>query len=159
MRLEQEIEDKDLVRVINTPMIPSEITASLLGKRIGYGSFREVYEYALDSKYVVKVERDNGHANISEYLLWEEIKGLRGSLDWVSKWFAPIKWISPGGRIMLMRKTIKKNKPYPKQVPAFFSDIATRNWGWIGDKFVCHDYQFIHKFIKYEKKMQKVKWF
>jgi len=52
-----------------------------------------------------------------------------------------------------------KNKKLerPREVPEFFSDLKYDNWGWIGNKFVCHDYGFLYKFIKYDKKMQKIK--
>jgi len=59
-----------------------------------------------------------------------------------------------------MQKTEEKpNKPRPKEIPDFFTDIKWDNFGWIGNKFVCHDYGFLYRFIKYENKMRKIKIF
>lgn len=97
---------------------------------------------------------------MAEFMLWDEVRGLKNNLAWVEDWFAPILFMSPNAKILCMQKTSQypKNKKLerPKEIPAFFTDIKWNNFGWIGSKFVCHDYGFIHKFIKYENKMQKV---
>ncbi len=78
---------------------------SICGKKIGFGVFRCVYDYNLDDRYVVKIEPLNTNCNVVEYMLWNEIKGLINGLAWVKDWFAPVKWISPNGKILIMRKT------------------------------------------------------
>lgn len=159
-RLENRLNSiEEVCTITHLQDINTELILSLCGQKIGAGSFRMVYEYNLDpEKYVIKLEPNNTESNMSEYLLWDEIQGLCGELEWVKNWFAPILWCSPNGKILVMQKTEEKpNKQRPKEVPAFFQDVKYDNWGWIGNKFVCHDYGFLHRFIKYEKKMQKVK--
>lgn len=137
--------------------VNTDLILSLCGERIGSGVYRTVYNYNLDDKYVIKIERNSTDSNSSEHLLWNEIKGLCGELEGVKKWFAPVLWMSPNGKILVMQKTEEKpSKERPREVPAFFTDLKWDNFGWIGNKFVCHDYGIIFKFIKYEKKMQKI---
>lgn len=154
---------KEVYKLSNLQDVNTDLILSLCGKKIGSGSQRYVYEYNLDKKYVIKIEPNSTESNITEYMLWDEVKGLRGDLEWVKEWFAPILWMSPNGKILVMERTYEeskirgKNLERPKEVPAFFSDLKYDNWGWIGNKFVCHDYGFLYKFIKYEKRMQKIK--
>jgi len=148
----QEVSVLSQLQDVNTDLI-----LSLCGKKLGAGVYRTVYEYNLDDKYVIKIEPNATESNMAEYMLWDEIKYLCGDLAWVKEWFAPILWMSPNGKLLVMQRTEEKpNKERPREVPAFFTDLKRDNWGFIGNKFVCHDYGFIHKFIKYEKKMQKV---
>ena len=138
--------------------VVTDLITSLCGKRIGNGVYREVFEYNLDNKYVIKIE-ENADCNIAEQILWYEVSYLTGNLAWVKEWFAPILWVSPNGNILVMRKTEPKpSKKRPENVPAFFADVHYDNFGWIGNKFVCHDYGFIYNFIQYGKKMKKIKW-
>ena len=142
----------------------------LLGPEISNGLYRAVYEHALDSTKVIKVEygyerreahdsiSQNSFCNVQEFLLWREIEGLTGNLEWVKNWFAPIHWISPGGHIMCMEKTHPlPDKDRPNEIPRFMSDVKQANFGWIGDKFVCHDYAHINVLTTYSKKMRTLK--
>lgn len=148
---------KEVCTISHLQDVNTDLILSLCGNKIGSGQFRYVYEYNLDSNYVIKIEPNNTESNITEHILWDEIKGLCGDLDWVSKWFAPVLWMSPNGKILVMQKTEEKpDKERPREIPAFFSDLKRDNFGWIGNRFVCHDYGMIFKFIKYEKKMQKI---
>lgn len=138
--------------------VNTDLILSLCGKKIGSGVYRSVYEYNLDDKYVIKIEPNSTESNITEFMLWDEIRGLCNDLSWVKDWFAPVLWMSPNGKILVMEKTeVKEGKDRPKEVPAFFTDLKRDNFGWIGNKFVCHDYGFLHKFINYKNKMQKIK--
>ena len=83
---------------------------SLCGEVLGEGASRHTYVYNLDPKYVIKVETGNGGNNMVEYLLWEEVKGLTGNLEWVKNWFAPVKWISPNGKLLVMERTYEMQK-------------------------------------------------
>jgi hypothetical protein len=38
------------------------------------------------------------------------------------------------------------------------SDVKSRNFGWIGDRYVCHDYGFIQGFMEYSKRFKKADW-
>ena len=136
-----------------------DMIRTMCGKQIGAGAFRDVYDYNLDSKYVIKIERGNTDCNIVEYMLWNEIMGLEGDLAWVKNWFAPIWWISPNNKILIMKKTKDiSSKKKPDRIPAFMWDVKNSNFGWIGNKYVCHDYGQFYNFINYSKKMRKVIW-
>lgn len=140
--------------------IVNDMISSLCGEKIGSGQFRDVFHYKLDDRYVIKLERGETRGNVTEELLWYEVQGLKGELAWVKKWFASINWVSPNGKILVMEKTeIRKGKKRPDKVPYFFMDVKYDNFGWIGNRFVCHDYGFLNKFIKYSKKKQKVVWY
>lgn len=158
MKLSNKLNNLEEVKnILSWQDLSVDFITSLCGQRLGEGHSRSTYIYNLDEKYVIKVEPENGDNNLSEHLIWEEVKGLTGSLAWVKDWFAPVKWISPNGKILVMERTFEKpKKERPKSVPAFFTDLKRDNWGWIGNKFVCHDYGFIYKFIKYEKKFQTI---
>lgn len=160
IRLSNRLNDIDEVSAISLSQdANTDIILTLCGKKLGYGSFRSVYEFNMNpSKLVVKIERNNTDCNISEFMLWDEIQGLKNNLAWVKEWFAPIHYCSPNGKVLIMEKTKQLYKERPKKVPCFFTDIKVDNFGWIGNKFVCHDYGFINKFIKYQKKYQNAKW-
>jgi hypothetical protein len=136
-----------------------DLILMICGKKLGDGHSRAVYEYNLDERYVVKIEPQNYSSNVSERLLWDEVQGLKGSMAWVKEWFAPIKYCSPNNKILIMQRTKQDyRKERPTKVPAFFHDVKEANWGWIGNKYVCHDYGSIYGFIKYEKKFKKIEW-
>lgn len=139
--------------------VNTDIILTLCGEKLGSGSYRSVYEFNMNpNKMVVKVEPKSTDCNIAEFLLWDEIQGLKGNLAWVKEWFAPIHWCSPNGKVLIMERTKQLDKERPKKVPYFFTDVKADNFGWIGKQFVCHDYGFIHKFVKYEKKYQNAVW-
>lgn len=138
--------------------VNEDIITSLLGQKLGSGTYRSVYNCNINENDVIKVEPLNTQCNVSEYLLWEEIKGLHSDLAWVKDWFAPVRWISPNGRILCMAKTVKSKKPMPSEVPCFLSDVKKDNFGWYKGRWVCHDYGFIYGFIKYQKKFKKISW-
>lgn len=152
----EEVSTLSKLQDVNTDLI-----ITLLGKKIGSGVYRAVYEHNWDEDWVIKIEPNSTECNLTEFMLWDEIRGLKNELEWVKDWFAPVLWMSPNGKILCMQKTSEfpKNKKLerPREIPAFLSDVKRDNFGWIGNKFVCHDYGFIFKFIKYEKKMQKIK--
>jgi len=144
-----------------TPVI-TDLVTSMCGKHIGEGTSRSVYDYALDDKYVIKLENSNTNCNTVEYMIWKEIEKLTGNLEWVKKWFAPVKWISANGRVLIMQKTkdfedVPKGCAIPKKIPEFLWDIKPDNFGWIGKNFVCHDYGQFYNFIEYSKKLQTIK--
>jgi len=150
--------------------VGTDLIMCLLGPEIANGTFRAVYEHATDPTKVIKIEyghnklndhdsmMNNSFCNIQEFLMWREIEGLKGKYEWVKDWFAPVEWISPSGHILCMKKTIEQPKrKRPEQIPAFLWDVKQGNFGWIGNKFVCHDYAHIPAFTTYSGKMQKVK--
>ena len=158
MKLENNLNSiTELCTLSGLASVSADLITCLVGEKIGTGCYRSVYEYNLDSKYVIKIEPLNTNCNITEYLLWNEIRGLTGELAWVKDWFAPVKWMSPNGRVLVMERTkqdYKKKKP--TEIPKFMWDVKEDNFGWLGKKYVCHDYGQFYNFIHYSKAMQKV---
>lgn len=162
LRLENNLNSIDEVNTISSLQdVNTDLITTLLGEKIGSGTYRAVYQHNWDKDYVIKIEPKSTECNMTEYMLWDEIRGLKNELTWVKDWFAPVLWMSPNGKILCMQKTSEfpKNKKLerPLEIPAFLTDIKWNNFGWIGNRFVCHDYGFLYKFIKYEKKIQKLK--
>jgi hypothetical protein len=162
MKLENNLNStEEICTLTHLASVSSDLITCLVGEKIGSGCYRTVYEYNLDKKYVIKIEPLNTNCNVTEYMLWNEIRGLTGNLAWVKDWFAPVKWISPNGRVLVMQRTkVDYKKEKPKKIPKFMWDVKEDNFGWIGNKFVCHDYGQFYNFISYSKGMQDVgkKW-
>lgn len=158
--LEQNIKDiGELQSLTNSIDVVQDIVMSLCGKLIGEGCYRSVYQYNLHDDYVIKVEWGNQRCNIVEYMLWNEIQYLSGDYEWIKNWFAPVDWISPNGHILVMKKTEPRpDKKRPEKIPKFMWDVKNSNFGWIGNKFVCHDYGQFYNFISYSKRMVKAYW-
>lgn len=127
----------------------------LLGKKIGYGSGREVYEHRLDSSLVVKIETSAGSfQNIMESHMWHEVSETP-----FAKWFAPVVAISACGTVLVMKKAEPARKDeYPEKIPSFFTDRKYQNFGMIKGKFVCIDYGSTILTRGFTKKMEKAKW-
>lgn len=146
--------------MIKIPAVGYDFVTCLCGKFIGSGIHRSVFEYSLDDKYVVKVEPMNTNQNTVEWMIWNEVQYLSGDMAWVKDWFAPVKWISPNGRILVMKKTFEKpDKKRPDKVPDFLWDVKVDNFGWIGNNLVCHDYGQFYNMIHYSKRMKKAEWY
>lgn len=160
MNLSDKLNDIQLVaNIARASNVNYDLITSLCGKRLGSGYYRAVHEYNMDNRYVIKLEDGASSCNMTEYLMWKELEHLCGDLAWVKKWFAPVKWISPNGRVLVMRKTSEKpDKKRPEKVPNFLWDVKWDNFGWIGNQFVCHDYGQFYNFIDYKKGMQKAHW-
>ena len=162
MKLEDNLSDiKRVSELLDVAPIAYDFVTTICGEHIGTGVFRSVFEYNLDSKYVVKIEPFNTGCNLIEYMIWKEVEGLKGDLAWVKKWFAPCEWISPNSRILLMRRTQEedKGKVKPEKVPKFFWDVKWDNFGWLGKNYVCHDYGQFYNMIHYPKGMIKANWY
>lgn len=150
----------ELHSIISLQDVSTDLILMLCGEKIGSGSYRSVYEFNLNpKKYVIKIEPMSTDCNLTEFMLWDEIRGLKGNLEWVKNWFAPILYCSPNGKVIVMERTNPmpfKNRP--DKVPSFFTDVKFNNFGWIGNRLVCHDYGFINRFIEYKNKFQKAEW-
>lgn len=140
--------------------VNSDLITMFLGQKIGSGSYRSVYEFNPNpQKYVVKIEPLSTDCNSNEFLIWNEISWLKGELSCVKNWFAPVLWMSPNAKVLIMERTFEKsNLTRPDKIPDFMTDIKFENYGWIGNKFVCHDYGFLSRFIEYKKKLRKANW-
>lgn len=115
-----------------------EFTGIYLGKPIGSGAYRRVYEHCLDDSLVIKVEEEPGDfANVIEHMLWKEIEHFKV----LARWFAPVIAISPSGSVLLQKRTLPIQKKHlPKRIPNFLFDVKHDNWGMIDGHPVCHDY-------------------
>ncbi len=137
----------------------TEIKKLICGKKLGYGVHRTVYILKQDPDYVVKIERDfrkGMFANVTEW---------RNYMDnlhwhWFAKWLAPCVMIDEPGRILIQKRVVQDKRPYPKKIPALFTDLKKCNFGWIGDQFVCCDYSSLLTVIKSKtnKPMRYAKW-
>lgn len=128
----------------------------LCGNYIGCGIAREVYVYAMDPKYVIKIDNsEDASHNFNEFNVWSNVVDQPK----YSKWFASILWSSSDHRIMIQRRT-NPIKQLPKEVPSFLTDIKLDNFGKIGNQLVCHDYAFTSDLLissGFNNRMKKVK--
>lgn len=110
------------------------------GKEIGRGVSRTVYLDRSDSENVFKIEED-GFNNVREWDLWCDIGHTAAG-----KWLSPCRHLSPGGRILVMQRTLPVPAyMQPKKLPAWLADLKWENWGLNGKgKIVCHDYAGNH---------------
>jgi hypothetical protein len=113
----------------------------LCGRLLGVGSARHVYECALNSEWVVKVE--TGARSFQNALEWEFWQDAQANKE-LARWLAPCHHISPSGVVLIQaRTTDAPTKAFPKKVPKVFTDLKYQNWGYLlGDhrRLVCHDY-------------------
>ena len=149
-------------QLINDPVFLYDMMETMLGDKLGEGIHRKVFAHPLNDKVVVKIATDprGTQANVTEFKYYEEVSWLTGDLSWVKDWFAPVEYISSNGGVLIMKRTeVRTNKKKPDEVPAFIQDAHEDNFGWIGNKFVCHDYgcqTFLTSQIT--KKMKKPYW-
>lgn len=111
----------------------------LCGKQLGEGAHRVVYECKLRPDLVVKVENGDFRrfANILEAQFW----GDHQHYDKVARWLAPVEFLSPDGRLLLMRRAEPTGSiSLPDQLPAFITDTKPENFGILDGRLVCIDY-------------------
>lgn len=126
----------------------------VVGKTIGAGEFRIVFEHEHRSDLVLKFEpRGQSFQNIAEWDFWNENKNNKR----VGRWLAPCDYISPCGIILVMRRTTKPTKKdYPNMVPEFLTDLKRQNFGMYRGRLVAHDYGLYN--VKTSTKRKKAKW-
>lgn len=114
-----------------------ELLEFLCGQRLGAGMSREVFRFNLDDRYVIKFEPiEHRFQNVEEYTVWQTVEHTA-----YAKWFAPCKAISGCGRIMLQQYAEPiAAAALPAEVPSFFTDLKSSNWGRIGKQPVALDY-------------------
>ncbi|MDB6119306.1 MAG: hypothetical protein JWO08_3087 [Verrucomicrobiaceae bacterium] len=118
-------------------VIHSEAFHMLKGEKIGSGMSRVVWDCPILEDCVIKVEDSVTHfQNVIEWETWQNVRGTM-----YEKWFAPCRWISHSGSILIMEKTKPAlDRHYPDRMPKFLCDFKKRNYGLIGNRLVCHDY-------------------
>lgn len=132
--------DSLILEYSSDPFFSKDMFTLLCGDVIGRGSFRDVFQYNLNPNWVVKIQKNNSEfSNIKEFEIWCHVKGTE-----FEKYFAPCYWMSPDGRVLLQHKTkpITKTRKPPEFIPTFFTDVKDDNFGFIGKRFVAHDYDF-----------------
>lgn len=135
--------------------IKLDIFDCILGKEIGRGMTRIVYEHRTDPTLVVKVEHEGGaFQNVREAELWFEIADTP-----FAKWFAPVVYVSASGSVIIQKKCerVQKSK-YPKKIPGFLTDTKYGNYGLLNGKFVCFDYGSIPFTANWNGRLKKAEW-
>jgi hypothetical protein len=128
------------------------------GAKIGSGLSRTVYECRILPNCVVKCEDSEDYfQNVLEWQIWQRVK------EWpaAARWFAPCRFISPDGKLLIMERTIEpRAKDYPTKMPVFLTDFKRTNYGMIGGKLVCHDYgvSLVMEHGFYSKVMRRADW-
>lgn len=126
----------------------------ICGEELGDGISRNVFVFYLNPKWVVKiaVDCDSYFQNITEWMIWNELS------EWkkMKKWFAPCKFISNSGRILIQQRTEPvRLSDIPEKIPYFFTDQKLDNYGMINGQFVCHDYGTIPMTKSWNNRMKK----
>ena len=133
----------------------------LLGELLGEGISREVYVYAGNPDWVVKVEvhATSRFQNVMEYNFYQEIRWQKDLV----KWIAPCERISPHGNWLLQRRTMpvtlaELKRAHPR-VPVWLTDTKVGNWGRNAKgRIVCHDYGTHNAAGCMSKAMKKAGW-
>jgi len=147
--------EKEIKVNLNTANLKT-ILKKICGEKIGIGLNRDVYILKADPRFVVKIERDPSQgmfSNVTEYRYYVQ------NIEWkfLSDWLAPCVAINETGQVMIQQRVNwegKRRQDYPKKIPAMFTDLKFKNFGWIGDRFVCCDYSF----MVFETGMKKAGW-
>jgi len=112
----------------------------LCGKLIGEGAHRIVYACKLRPDLVVKVE--NGTLRFFANVLEDRFYADNRYYKKVADWLAPVEYMSPDGRLLLMKRAdpIPDNYSMPARIPAWLTDLKRENFGLIEGRLVCIDY-------------------
>lgn len=147
---------RDINFLTNRQFFSQDLARLCLGDKLGEGAYRAVFEFDLIPNSVIKITTAT-EVNVIEFNVWNQLKKTQ-----YSKWFAPCLFISPCGHFLIQKRVrpIKDGDKLPKKLPAVFTDIKKANWGWLGKRLVCHDYQFISKAFElgFNVHMDNVKW-
>lgn len=109
----------------------------MCGDLLGSGAYRNVYVFAPDPRFVIKIETGaQSFSNIREWDLWHDAQHMGKE---VSDWLAPCVAISACGTVLQQRRT-RPAKTFPDKIPAWMTDTKRQNFGLIGSRFVAHDY-------------------
>jgi hypothetical protein len=115
----------------------------IIGEKIGHGYYREVFQYALNPRLVVKRIRkrvDCQHENITEYTNWRNLR----EITTISDLLVPVEDISVCGRYLLMLKTSPivnmQLSSLPKYVPVGYCDGKIDQLSRLNKRTMIHDY-------------------
>lgn len=131
----------------------------MLGRKLGEGMQRIVYECRLRDDLVVKVEKVDGprsFANVHEDRFFAHYEFEPR----VARWLAPTMMVSPDGYVMLQKKVqiLKEDdrSKLPDMIPHFLTDVKLENFGWLDGRIVCCDYAFYH--TNASTRLRKANW-
>lgn len=147
--------DEKIQDFAQSSSISKDFFYTFLGKYLGGGSGRNVFELKTDPTLVVKIENTSySFQNVIENRVWEEVHWTK-----YKKYFAPVTYISPCGIILIQKKVEPAyKKDLPKKIPAFLNDIKAENFGMLDGKFVCFDYGTYIITGNLSNKMKKAEW-
>ncbi len=134
LTIKDDIQSKE--QILESKKISLDVLDAFLGRFIGHGAFRNVYESEQDSTSVIKIELNDSFQNVIENEIWERVKYV----DEVAKWFAPVKYISECGTVLIMAKCQPLGNRKVDKIPSFFTDVKDANFGIYKGRVVCLDY-------------------
>jgi len=140
----KKLNTKELVKLLKGKTV-KEVVKEVCGEMIGRGAHRDVYVLKSNSDYVVKIERDMRQANFANATEWRHYIDNQ-YWKWLEVWLAPCMLISETSQVLIQQRVSwegKRRKDYPARIPNLFEDLKLKNFGWIGDRFVCCDYSFL----------------
>lgn len=128
----------------------------LADRLVGSGIDRQVYTSRLLPDCVIKVEEGSrSFQNVIEWETWQWVKDTA-----FKRWFAPCRFISPCGLVLVMERTTEPAiRQYPDKMPVFLTDFKRPNYGMLNGRLVCHDYG-LHHLMDHglSKRMRKANW-
>ena len=118
---------KQMKTKLKTGLINSwDSLSDLCSEKIASGSTRDVFVFAKNPNYVVKVERyPRTFTNACEWNNWEYLK-YHPELN---KWLAPCLDISDDGKYLIQQRvTHALTNEYPDKIPSVFIDLKDTNF-------------------------------
>lgn len=129
----------DRASYFRTARLDCMVIETVLGKKLGEGAYRTVYELQYNPTKVCKVElRGDAFANVEEFDVWSRLKDTK----W-AKFLAPIHSIDQFGAVMIQERTTPLTDEQWfgfKRIPNFITDLKKDNFGMLDGRVVAHDY-------------------
>lgn len=137
--------------------IARDFFLTMVGRELGSGVGRTVFESRLTPGHVIKVETPSwSFQNVMEWETWQELEHAKG----VAEWLTPCVAISPCGCVLVMERTEEpRREDYPAKLPTFLTDTKRSNYGLLNGRLVCHDYGLTRLMTTgATKRLRKVEW-
>lgn len=137
------------------PKLCKQALNLLVGRCLGQGAYRRVYELRHAPDLIIKLEYSHDFANAKEWTTWQELEHT----EW-SQWLAPCVSIDEfSGALVQKRAEDLTDEQWASlaQYPAFLGDVGRRNWGWYEGRPVMRDYAFNHLVGRGLKNVRMVK--
>jgi hypothetical protein len=130
-----------------------ELSTVLLGKKIGRGIHRHVFNCRIDPTLVVKIEPNaQSFSNVAEWQNWNELSEMPD----YNRWLAPCVAISSNGAVLLQKRAKPLHGALPEKLPSWIMDIKRENFGMYEGRIVLCDYPTIYSSLS--KRLRKVDW-